>query len=124
MTAYAKMFASSTPGSTSIVVNVSPVEGSHCSKMQDWQLGGRAGGGGCGLAFVYQPFQKRIHGNALPPGFANETGFGFMRDFNTHGTAPIPRIPLMPRLRGVEIANGPGDIKVAEMRLANRIAGI
>jgi putative transcriptional regulator len=29
LTAYAKMFASSTPGSTSIVVDVSPVEGAH-----------------------------------------------------------------------------------------------
>jgi hypothetical protein len=40
----------------------------------------------------------------LPPGFVNETGFGFMRDFDTHGTAPLLSIPLVLWLRGVEIA--------------------
>src|ERR1022692_3355684 len=40
LTAYAKMFASSIPGSTSIVVDVSAVESTHGPEMQDWQVGG------------------------------------------------------------------------------------
>src|ERR1035441_3347186 len=39
LTAYAKMFASSIPGSTSIVVDVSAVESTHGSEMQDGRGG-------------------------------------------------------------------------------------
>jgi len=42
-----------------------------------------------GPALIHEPFEQQVHGDALSPGFAGETGFGFTRDFETQGAPPV-----------------------------------
>jgi hypothetical protein len=65
--------------------------------MQNRQLtrwAASASGLGGASAFTQEPFQQRVHGNALPPRFVGKAGFGFVRNFDTHGLLLLSfRIP-------------------------------
>jgi len=75
------------PGSTGIVVDVTPMEGAYAPEVPDRQLGFGLNGMGLRSAFADKLSQKRIHGNAPPPGFISKAGFGFARNLDTHGAA-------------------------------------
>jgi hypothetical protein len=81
------------PGSQDIVVAVPPVEGAYASEMPNWQFRVRVSAMAHRRSFAYEPFQQCLHGNALLPRFLGEADFGFIRNFDTNGSAPILTLP-------------------------------
>jgi hypothetical protein len=75
------------------------VESAHRTHVQDGQFG---------LAdtirrrsyyrvLIHEPFEERIDGNTILPGFACDAGFSFTRNFKAHSGSPF-RLPWPPIL--------------------------
>jgi hypothetical protein len=60
------------------------MEGTYAAEMPDWQFRTRLSSLDRRRALTNEPFEQRIHGNTLSPGFVGETRFDFMRYLNAH----------------------------------------
>src|SRR5260370_15859873 len=85
-TAYTKTLASSTPGSTDIVVDVPTVQAAACAEMPDGEWWSIAVGCGCRqfARIVQEPLQKSVNRETLLLGCRSQASFGFRRDIETH----------------------------------------
>jgi hypothetical protein len=81
--------ASTKPGSTDIIVDVSPVEVPSRPKMPSGQLGSRAVSGRCRklAAIIHKAFEKSVNGETQLLRLGGQAGFRLVRNVDTHGSS-------------------------------------
>jgi hypothetical protein len=80
------MFASRTPGSTGIIVDVPPMEAAARSKMPSGQLRARAARSAAAqiVTLTQQTLQEGVYGKTEFAGLSGYAGFGIGRDIEPH----------------------------------------
>ena len=82
--------ASTTPGSTNVIVDVAAMERPHGAKMEDRQLGGLVSpDGSAGGHVVHEALQQSINRYALPLRFLADSRFGLWRDVEAHPNSSL-----------------------------------
>jgi hypothetical protein len=78
-----------TPGSTGIVVDIAPVQGTGAPKMPNRQVGLGLNRMAQHYTFAHELLQQCIDGDALAAGFVSNVRLGFARYFDTHGVIAL-----------------------------------